>query len=351
MAGSGTNFNFLKVALAGIIALVSLLLLGELSLLLFPDYIHHWITPDATAQRVIMPIEDPRSTTTTKQEHWQPPQLTTIPKTSEGELILYGKELITHTANYLGPRGSVMQISNGMNCQNCHLDAGTKIWGNNYAAVFSTYPKFRSRSGTSESIIKRISDCFERSLNGTKPDSASKEMTAMVAYMTWLGQGTPPGERPAGTGLEKLAYLDRAADPEKGGVIYKAKCENCHGVNGAGVSMPDKVAYLYPPLWGKNSYNDGAGLYRVSSFAGYVVNNMPFGASAENRLLTEEEAWDLAAFVNSQPRPHKDQKNDWVDIAKKPIDFPYAPYADTFSEEQHKYGPFQPIADARSSSK
>lgn len=351
MANSGTNFNFLKVALAAIIALVSLLLLVELGLLLFPEYLHGWRTPDATAQRAIKPAEAPKLSIIAKQDNWQPPQLASIPKTAEGELILYGKELIAHTANYLGPRGSVMRLSNGMNCQNCHLDAGTKIMGNNYAAVFSTYPKFRSRSGTRESIIKRISDCFERSLNGTKPDSASREMTAMVAYMTWLGQGTPPGVVPAGSGLEKLPYLNRAADPKKGRLIYKGKCESCHGADGEGIPMPDKVAYLYPPLWGKNSYNDGAGLYRVSSFAGYVINNMPFGASSENRLLTEEEAWDLAAFVNSQPRPHKNQKSDWADVAKKPIDFPYAPYVDTFSEKQHKYGPFQPIADARNSAK
>ncbi|GLU57399.1 c-type cytochrome [Dyadobacter frigoris] len=286
-----------------------------------------------------------------QKQLWQPPKTDSIPKSSGIELIRYGKELIAHTADYLGPKGTVMQISNGMNCQNCHLDAGTKIMGNNYAAVFSTYPKFRARSGTKETIIKRISDCFERSLNGTKPDSASKEMTAMVAYMKWLGKDTPKGVVPKGTGLEKLAYLDRAADPKNGQIIYKAKCESCHGVNGEGIPNPEKGSYIYPPLWGKNSYNDGAGLYRLSSFAGYVVNNMPFGASYENRLLTEKEAWDLAAFVNSQPRPHKDQKNDWVDLTKKPIDFPFAPYADEFTEKQHKLGPFKAIADAKKESK
>ena len=63
--------------------------------------------------------------------------------------------------------------------------------------------------------------------------------------------------------------------------------------------------------------------------------------------LTEQQAWDVAAFVNSQPRPHKDQKADWVDIAKKPIDFPFSPYADGFSQEQHKFGPFKDIAGAK----
>lgn len=282
-----------------------------------------------------------------QREMWQPPKIESIPKTAEGKQIFYGRDLVANTAKYLGPNGSVRHISNGMNCQNCHLDAGTKIMGNNYAAVYSTYPKFRARSASKETIIKRISDCFERSLNGSKPDSSSNEMQAMVAYMKWLGTGTAKGETPGGTGLEKLPYLNRAANPENGRIIYKAKCQVCHGVNGEGIPNPDKITFIYPPLWGKNSYNDGAGLFRISSFAGYVKNNMPFGANYENKILTDEEAWDLAAFVNSQPRPHKDQKNDWKEITKKPIDFPFAPYADDFSEKQHKLGPFQPIVSAQ----
>jgi thiosulfate dehydrogenase len=51
----------------------------------------------------------------------------------------------------------------------------------------------------------------------------------------------------------------------------------------------------------------------------------------------------VAAFVNSQSRPHKDQSKDWPNIARKPIDFAFAPYQDSFSEKQHKYGPYLPI--------
>ena len=85
----------------------------------------------------------------------------------ERDLVIYGEELIAHTSRYLGPNGSVAKLTNGMNCQNCHLQAGKKAWGNNYGAVFSTYPKFRDRSGQIESIYKRVADCMERSLNGT----------------------------------------------------------------------------------------------------------------------------------------------------------------------------------------
>ncbi|CAN5213846.1 c-type cytochrome [soil metagenome] len=280
-------------------------------------------------------------------DYWHPPDESRIPAGWQGQQIRYGRDLIAHTAKYLGPKGSVRHLSNGMNCQNCHLEAGTKVLGNNYSAVFSTYPKFRERSGSVETIVKRVSDCFERSLAGKAPDSTSREMKAIVAYIQWLGADVPKGQRPNGVGLVKLPYLDRAADSTKGRIVYVAKCQVCHGVKGEGMKVAGASEYVYPPMWGPNSYNDGAGLYRLSGFAGYVKNNMPFGANYTNPQLTDEESWDVAAFINSMPRPHKDQSSDWPVLASKPIDFPVGPYADQFSEKQHKLGPFQPIADAR----
>ncbi len=292
----------------------------------------------------------PENTVHTRQPlptYWQPPGDAQLPAGEAGKQIRYGRDLIAHTAKYLGPTGSVQRLSNGMNCQNCHLDAGTKVFGNNYSAVFSTYPKFRERSGGVETIVKRVSDCFERSLGGKAPDSSSREMNAIVAYIIWLGTDVPRGKRPDGVGLVKLAYLDRAADPANGQTLYAAKCQSCHGAQGQGIKVAGDAQYMYPPLWGPHSYNDGAGLYRLSGFAGYVKNNMPFGASYPNPQLTDAESWDLAAYVNSMPRPHKDQSRDWPNTGTKPVDFPFAPYADLFSEKQHKFGPYQPIADAR----
>ena len=263
----------------------------------------------------------------------------------------YGKELVANTAEYLGPKGKVKAISNGMNCQNCHLQAGTAPLGNNYSAVAATYPKFRARSGTEEDIQKRINDCFERSLNGQSLARDSKEMKAMVAYINWVGKDVPKGEVPKGSGLYEVPLLDRAADPAKGKLVYEKQCASCHQTNGKGMAKPDGSGYLYPPLWGENSYNHGAGLYRISRFAGYVKANMRLGATFEQPILSDEESWDLAAYVNSMERPKKDLTQDWPDISKKPMDHPFGPFSDSFTEEQHKYGPFKPIKAAKSSAK
>jgi thiosulfate dehydrogenase len=85
------------------------------------------------------------------------------------------------------------------------------------------------------------------------------------------------------------------------------------------------LEWTYPPLYGEQSYNTGAGLYRISSFASFVKYNMPYGTTFQFPILTDEEAWDVAAFVNSMPRPEKDFSGDWPDVSKKPIDHPMVP--------------------------
>ncbi|MDJ1496288.1 c-type cytochrome [Cytophagaceae bacterium DM2B3-1] len=279
-------------------------------------------------------------------ESWSPPDEHTIPTNEKGELIRYGKELIVHTSVYLGPKGSVRKMSNGMNCQNCHLEAGTKPFGNNYSAVASTYPKFRQRSGSVETISKRINDCFERSLNGQSLDTTSHEMRAMVAYMQWLGSNVKKGVKPEQAGLPELVPMNRAAEPENGKLLYKQHCLVCHGVKGQGVLAVGGKEYQFPPLWGNHSYNNGAGLYRLSRMAGYVKANMPFGVSFYKPLLSDEDAWDLAAYINTMPRTDirkGTMLHDWPDIAGKPFDHPFGPFTDSFSEKQHKYGPYEPI--------
>lgn len=290
---------------------------------------------------MLQPARPVQNTSPAEADCWTGPGINHAPVDSTGMLIRYGHALISNTAYYLGPRGTVTQISNGMNCQNCHLDAGTKPWGNNYGAVAANYPRYRHRSGSVENIEKRVNDCLERSLNGKALDSSSREMRAIVAYIKWLGSDVAKGTTPKGSGIMQLAYLSRAADPGKGKIVYTTTCERCHGINGQGKIGSSANQYEYPPLWGANSYNTGAGLYRLSRLAGYVKNNMPNPQNYHDPELSDEQAWDVAAYINSQPRPSKDLSKDWPDISKKPVDHPFGPYADSFTESQHKYGPFE----------
>lgn len=279
--------------------------------------------------------------------YWTAPDINSLSDARQKAQVEYGKELIAHTSKYLGPNGTVLKISNGLNCQNCHLQAGTAVFGNNYGSVASLYPKFRARSGTVENVYKRVNDCFERSLNGKAIDTAGKEMQAIVAYINFIGSNVEKGKKAEGSGFKELAWLDRAADPQKGMAVYISKCQSCHQQNGEGLFNSDKTEYTYPALWGNNSFNDGAGLFRISSLAKYVKCNMPQGTTYQNPQLTDEEAWDVAAFVSSQKRPHINTTNDWPDLSKKPVDHPFGPFADAFTEKQHKLGPFKNIVEAQ----
>lgn len=301
----------------------------------------------AILSEILFPSPENKPENSADDKVWHAPDINLVPQTPEGDLIRYGRDLIVNTSKYFGPRGTVASITNGMNCGNCHIEAGTRIFGNSFAAVASTYPKLRARSGRVESIEFRINDCMQRSLNGKGIDSLSKEMKAMIAYFKWLGSGVKKGDKPLGAGLATLPYLDRAADPQKGKLVFQNNCQRCHGVNGEGMLYPDSTEYQYPPLWGDHSYNVSAGLYRLSSLASFIKYNMPFDLTVKGPQLSDDEAWDVAAFISSQPRPVKQFPEDWPNIALKPVDFPFGPYTDHFSEEQHKYGPFIPIKEAK----
>jgi thiosulfate dehydrogenase len=298
----------------------------------YPDILFHSSSKEGQKDK------SERSTTV-----WRAPDLSTIPDTEEGKLIRYGQELIVHTSSFIGPIGTISAKGNGMNCQNCHLNAGTKPFGNNFGSVASTYPKFRNRSGIVESIERRVNDCIIRSLNGEALDSLSTEMRAIVSYIKWVGKEVKHGELAEGSGLLTMQWLNRAADRKAGRKLYLQKCQVCHGNKGEGQRLTEKGNFLYPPLSGEQTFTTSAGLYRLSSFTKYIYTNMPYGATYESPMLSEEEAWDIAAYVLSLPRPERSFDGDWPKIETKPLDHPFGPFADTFSEEQHKYGPFEPI--------
>lgn len=298
------------------------------------------------------------------EQVWKAPDTSAIPHDEEGKMISYGRTLMIHTSKYFGPQGTLLKVSNGMNCQNCHLDAGTRPYGNNLAVAFSTYPKFSPRANKMISLADKINECFSRSLNGMPIDTSSKEMQAYVAYIKWLGRDVKKGHTPAGTGaIQSPPFLPRAADPEQGRLVYEQYCVRCHGHEGKGQLVVDVLKdatkqqggtataedlFYYPPLWGNQSYNGVATLYRVSKLAGFVRHNMPYPSSYLNPMLTDEQAWDVAAYVNSRERPIKDFTGDYVtDPSKKPFDFPFLPYGDTFPETQHKFGPYTQMASAK----
>jgi len=323
-----------RILLRRLSTLLNITLLVAVSLFIFLVALH--FTPITFPNKLFSLPTDKKEVT----PYWQPPSLADIPHNEQGDLIRYGRELIMHTSVYLGPKGTVKPISNGMNCRNCHLDGGTRTFGINYAAVASSYPKWRERSGTVVDVPERVNECIERSLNGIRLDEDDKELEAMVAYIKWIGKDVPKGTIPDGTGMKKIAILNRPADPDLGKKVFDKHCIECHGANSEGEMESNGMEWLYPPLFGEHTYNMGAGLYRLSKFASFVKYNMPFGTTHDAPVLTDEEAWDVAAYVNSLPHPDKDISNDWPDISKKPIDHPFGPFADGWSEERHKYGPY-----------
>ncbi|HEY4820998.1 MAG TPA: c-type cytochrome, partial [Xanthobacteraceae bacterium] len=196
----------------------------------------------------------------------------------------------------------------------------------------------------------RLNNCMMRSMNGRPMPGDSPEMQAIVAYIKFLSTGVAPGEVLSGLGVGKMPELDRAADPARGKTVYATACVACHNTDGSGIrrSLPTTdLGYMVPPLWGSDSFNDGAGMARLITAANFIHFNMPHGADYLNPQLTPEQAWDVAAYVISQPRPHKaGLDKDFPNLLEKPADTPYGPYADGFSEQQHKYGPFVPIRAA-----
>ena len=169
----------------------------------------------------------------------------------------------------------------------------------------------------------------------------------MVAYIKGTGKHLSPQKNPAQFMHTELLFLPRAADPRRGRQLYSTKCRSCHGENGEGVFSLDSVFYVYPPVWGKHSYAVSAGMFRLSKLASFIKYNMPLGATYLAPMLNDEESWDLAAYINSKPHPARMFAYDWPLLETKPVDYPFGPFSDSFSEQQHKFGPFADIVKAK----
>jgi thiosulfate dehydrogenase len=284
---------------------------------------------------------------------WAVPNLGTLPRDAHGLQVRRGRDLIVHSYAYVGPGvadKTKRYAGNNLACSNCHLEAGTRKFGLPLFGLFGDFPQYSARSGRDISIEDRINSCFTRSMNGRAMPADAPEMQAIVSYIKFISAGVAPGQKLPGLGSGHMAELDRAADPKRGADIYVRRCAACHNTDGSGIARSrtdPALGYMIPPLWGRGSYNNGAGMARLGTFANFIHFNMPHGADYLDPELTPEESWDIAAYVLSQPRPKKaGLDKDFPDLLLKPLDAPFPPYADGFSETQHRYGPFGPIRGA-----
>lgn len=258
---------------------------------------------------------------------------------AEGKLATYGEDIIKNTFNYFYKDGK--KIGNRLACTNCHLQAGTKAFAAPYIGISGVFPVYIGREDKIESLEERINGCFERSMNAQAIPENGKEMRAIITYIKKLSNNTTIGKRTEGQGFVQIILPERKADFKQGSHIFQQQCKSCHGENGQGKLASDNLSYIYPPLWGDDSYNDGAGMARIITAARFIKANMPLGTTFQTAILSDDEAYDVAAYINSFERPQKANKEkDYPNLSKKPKDCGYPPYIDTISHEQHKYGPF-----------
>jgi len=281
------------------------------------------------------------------------PEVGALPDDDHGRLVRRGRDLITATYAHIGPEvpdPAKRFAGNNLACSNCHLEAGVKKFGLPLFGLVELFPQYSARLGAEITIEDRVNSCMSRSMNGRTLPSDSPEMRAMVAYIRFLSSGVPAGKVLSGLGTGTMPELDRAADPVRGKTIYANACLACHNTDGSGIrrSLPTSdLGYMVPPLWGPDSFNNGAGMARLITAANFVHFNMPHGTDYLNPQLTVEQAWDVAAYMISQPRPTKaGLDKDFPNLLTKPVDAPYGPYADGFSQQQHMFGPFGPIRAA-----
>jgi len=267
------------------------------------------------------------------------------------DLIRFGRELVERTYAHIGPEvadPAKRYTGNNLACASCHLEAGTKPYAMPFVGVAATFPQYRAREDDISSIEDRVNGCIQRSMNGRPLPHESREMKAFVAYFTFLSSGIPIGATIHGSGVEMVRMPNRRADPEAGARVYAEKCASCHGEDGRGIRVGeagDAQGYAVPPLWGPDTYNTGAGMHRVAMATRFILANMPSGASHDAKQLTLDEAYDVAAYINSQPRPEKaGLENDFPARWNKPVDALFPPYL-LGTPDQHKYGPFPPLVE------
>lgn len=238
------------------------------------------------------------------------PQDTSILEEPNADQIFYGKRLLNETKRLLPDH-----VGAAMNCNSCHIAQGKIPLGDPYINSFTTYPRVMPRSNTLVDLEGRINGCFQRSMNGKPLPRESAEMAAMIAYMKWLSQKTPANSK---VNINNAGQVDTSLtpDPIRGQVIYHAQCATCHGDNGEGIK-DSRGDIVFPPLWGDESFNIGAGMARTYKAAAFVKYNMPMGIQTQGlwghgNVLSDQDAVDVSEYFTHMPRPDFPAiVNDW----------------------------------------
>jgi thiosulfate dehydrogenase len=236
-----------------------------------------------------------------------PPAEQAMPEGEFGKMVKRGEQIFLHTRQY-----APAYVGNTLSCASCHLDAGRRansapMWG-----AYVSYPAFRSKDGAVSTFAARIQGCFSYSMNGKPPPLGDPVLVALESYSYWLAKGAPVGTKMAGAGYPKLPPPPLAPDFARGRRIYDADCALCHGPTGQGQTSAGQPAF--PPLWGPDSFNWGAGMHQVGNAAGFIKANMPL---SQGESLSDQDAWDVALFIDSQERPQDPRFTGSVDATRK----------------------------------
>ncbi|WP_063744718.1 c-type cytochrome [Paraburkholderia oxyphila] len=258
--------------------------------------------------------------TTVSAAAFQPPPDSAIPNNEFGEMVREGKKIFANPGQYASGF-----VGNKLSCVNCHLSDGRQANSAPLWAAYVAYPAYRSKNEHVNTFAERLQGCFQYSMNGKAPPLGDRTLVALESYAYFLAKGVPTGEPPAGRGYPALPAPALAADYNRGAAVYSQNCAVCHGANGEGKSSDGHAAF--PPLWGAQSYNWGAGLTAIDTAAAFVRANMPLGMP---NSLTVQQAWDVATYIDSQVRPQDPRfTGDVAQTRKQFHDSPYSAYGTT----------------------
>ena len=225
---------------------------------------------------------------------FSPPPESAIPHNEFGEVVRRGRDIFDEPA-----RNASAYVGNRLRCSSCHLDSGRLANSSPMWAAYVAYPSYRAKNRHVNTFAERLQDCFTYSMNGKAPPLGDPVLVALESYAYWLATGAPIGPNLPGRGYPKPLRPAVPADYSRGQRVYGRYCALCHGVDGAGQDATDG-SMAFPALWGDRSFNWGAGMGDIGNAAAFIQANMPLSQAGS---LTDQDAWDVATFIDSHDRP------------------------------------------------